>query len=285
MVYQISNKHLTASISDLGAELISVKNREGSEFIFQPNLLWPGQAKTLFPNVGLAKDDYAIIRGKKYSMRQHGFLKDLILTVTEQHQDRITFQLRSGAETMKYVPYIFELYICFQLQDNQLIHSFKVVNLEDDTMYFGLASHTGFCTTPDSYVDFGANDQIIEVCRKEMKFLSGEKKAYPTENGILPVSPQYYADGAHILENFHDKKLRLVNPALKTEVTIDFFDFDRITLWSTPDAETVLCMMPWLALPDYENTNHIFEEKPGNVCLLGGGEFTAKQTFWFSKID
>ena len=66
---------------------------------------------------------------------------------------------------------------------------------------------------------------------------------------------------------------------------ISFRDFDRITLWSTPDARTVLCMMPWLALPDYENTDHVFETKPGNVELAGGACFEAAQTFTFSSAE
>ena len=285
MYYQITNDQLTANIHELGAELVSVKDATGTEFIFQPSPLWPGQAKTLFPNVGLAKEDCAIIRGKKYPMYQHGFLKDQILSVVKQERDSITFLLESGEETRRFVPYEFRVYISFRLSSNQLIHSFHVENLEEETMYFGLASHTGFCTDTRSYVDFLGNDHLREVCRRDMKYVTGETVDFPLEEGKLPVSPKYYAVGARILEGLQDRRLKLYNPGLGTAVEISFRDFDRITLWSTPDARTVLCMMPWLALPDYENTDHVFETKPGNVELAGGACFEAAQTFTFSSAE
>lgn len=279
MVYEISNGLFTASIQDLGAELTSVRSADGTEFIFQPSELWAGQAKTLFPNVGLAKDDYALIRGRKYPMHQHGFLKDCVMDVAEHTKSSITFVLESDDYTAQFVPYFFSVYIRFCLEENHLTQTFRIVNEESEELYFGLASHTGFCTDPDSYVDFMGNSDIYEVCRREMKYLTGERKTFPTEDGILPVSPKYYSQGARILDNFSKKKLTLVNPNLKTSVEIEFHDFDRITLWSTPDAKTVLCMMPWLALPDYEDTNHIFEQKPGNVCVKGHSEFEVSQRF------
>lgn len=284
MIYTIKNNNITAKINELGAELISVTDNNGKEFIFQPSLLWPGQAKNLFPNVGLAKDDYSIIRGKRYPMHQHGFAKDMIFNVFDVNDDSVSFYIKSNTATKKYVPYDFRLEISFVIKNNTLKQSFKVINLDKEEIYFGIANHSGFATDTSSYVDFCGNRNIQEICRKGMKYLTGKEKIYSLENGKIFVTPKYFKDGAHILKGFEKKEIILVNPILKTSVKVNFDGFDYITLWSTPDAETVLCMMPWCALPDADDTDHIFEHKQGNVKLDVNSTFMVSQILSFMSI-
>lgn len=285
MIYTIKNDKLTAKINSLGSELISVTNNDGKEYIFQPSDIWIGQAKNLFPNVALAKDDFAIIRGHKYPMYQHGFLKNMEMDLVEQTESCVALELKNSAETARYVPYKFSVIIEFQVQDNSVIQTYRVKNNEDEVMYFGIGCHTGFASSTDSYVDFGENDNIIELIREDMRYMTGESKPYPLENGKIYVNPKNFGDGAHILEGFQNKELTLVNPALKSSVKIDFKDFSYITLWSTADAETVCCMMPWCALPDSKDSAHLFEEKKGNVKLEGQQTFIAKQVFTFNDLN
>ncbi|WP_010168063.1 aldose 1-epimerase family protein [Candidatus Epulonipiscium viviparus] len=284
MIYTIKNDHLTAQINSLGAELISVQNNDGKEYIFQPSEIWVGQSKNLFPNIALAKDNYTIIRGKQYPMNQHGFLKNMEMEVVSQSADSIAFKLTDNAETAQFVPYKFTVIIEFEVVDDTVIQTYKVSNHEDEAMYFGIGCHTGFATAPDSFVDFGTNNNITELIRENMQYMTGETKPYPLENGKIFVTPKYFSDGAHILEGFDNKELTLINPSLESSVKINFADFTYITLWSTTDAETVLCMMPWCALPDAIDSTHIFEEKKGNVMLEGHKIFIAKQVFTFNDL-
>lgn len=285
MIYQIENEKLTARINDLGAELISVQNKEGKEYIFQPSPLWQGQAKNLFPNVGIAKDDYTIIRGKKYPMFQHGFVKDRVFKLMSKNQSEVVFTLEDDKDTRQYLPYCFRLEIAFRLEENKVVQTYQVTNTDKEKIYFGIACHTGFKTSSDSYIDFGINDEIIEVCREDMKYLTGEERVYSIEKGIVPVDEAHFRDGAHILRGFKQKRLKLENPSLHSTVEIDFRDFNYITLWSTPDAKTVLCMMPWCALPDTKDTDHIFENKKGNISLEPGEIFKAIQYFTFKDKE
>lgn len=282
MICTIKNSYLTANINTLGAELVSVKNPEGKEYIFQPAPIWPGQAKNLFPNVAFAKDDYAIIRGVKYPMNQHGFAKDTEFEVNQVSESEIEFTMASSENTRKYVPYEFTLTIAFSLEENTVKQRYKVHNLDGEEMYFGIACHTGFASTLESYVDFGCNDDLIELCRKHLSFITGDEIPYPTEDGKLPVVPRTFGNVGHVLRNFKEKKLTLVNPELKSSVEIKFDDFQYITLWSTEPADTVLCMMPWCALPDSVDSDHIFENKKGNVKLEARETFVADQYFTFT---
>lgn len=282
MIYTIKGENLTANINDLGAELISVKNNDGKEFIFQPSQIWIGQSKNLFPNVGAVKEEYSIIRGDRYPMYQHGFAKEMVFTADVISESKIEFSLHSSEYTKKFVPYNFTFKINFEIKDNQIEQVYEVINQDNDLMYFGVACHTGFAATAKSYVEHGKNDRLTEIIRKDMLYLNGEEVAYNKENGITKVDPQYYGEGARILNNFDEKVLTLVNPELSSKVKIEFYDFDYITLWSI--SETFMCMMPWCALPDCDDTNHIFEEKKGNHSLKSGEKFVAKQIFTFSNL-
>ena len=51
MIYTLKNDKLTAEISSLGAELISVKDGAGYEYIWQGED-WNGHAPVLFPLCG-----------------------------------------------------------------------------------------------------------------------------------------------------------------------------------------------------------------------------------------
>jgi len=284
MIHKIANGILTVEISSLGAELTSVKDKNGREFIYQPSDLWVGQAKNLFPNVGHAKDDYAIIRGEKYPMHQHGFAKNMPFQVRAAKPDSVILELKSNSRTKAFLPYEFTLMIVFLLEENRLKQTYTVYNGDMDAIYFGIGCHTGLNSGAGSYVDFFGNDAVQEICRKNMKYLTGEKKPYPVPDGKLSVNSEHFGDGAHILTEFADKRLKLVNPSLHSAVTLNFSDFPYLTLWSTPDAETLLCMMPWYALPDHEDTSHIFEQKGGNVCLPPQETFMATQLFTFETL-
>jgi galactose mutarotase-like enzyme len=64
---------LTATVKADGAELCSLRNEAGVEFIWQAGPAWPRHAPLLFPIVGRLRNDELKHRGKTYRMTQHGF--------------------------------------------------------------------------------------------------------------------------------------------------------------------------------------------------------------------
>lgn len=284
MIYAIRNAYFDIKINDLGAELVSVQDKKRKEFIFQPSPLWIGHAKNLFPNIGLQKDDSTQIRGVKYPMLQHGFAKDCIFKASHLEGDSIEFTLESSTFTEKFVPYKFTFTIKFCLDNKTLIQTYKIVNLDCNEMYFGIGCHTGFASDKESYVRFPC-DTVTELCRKDMKYMTGETKKRLLYDKCLYVTPENFHDGAHIFKDFSKKEVTLVNPINRSSIDFNFHDFNYMTLWSTPDAQTVLCMMPWCGLPDSDDSDGQFEHKKGNVCLGAKNTFTANQLFTFNNLE
>ncbi len=285
MIYEIKSNCLTAKINTLGAEFISLVKDGKDEYIYQPTDLWIGQAKNQFPNVAIAKDDYAIIKGQKYLINQHGFLKLMELSATPIAPNEIEFVLESGPATKAWYPYDFIFTIHFCLEGDKLTQTYTVQNKDADTMYFGVSCHTGYHATPESYIDFGSsNTGLIELLRPDRLYMSGEETPFALPDGRFAICPETLGSGARILRGFSEKQVRLVNPSLGTAVVFGFEGFPYLTLWSTDDASEFVCIMPWHALPDYADTNHIFEEKQGNIALPKGESFVVKQHFTFQTL-
>lgn len=112
MTVMLENEHIRVCINEHGAEL--------SEIILKKtgaNYLWSGDAKywgrhapVLFPTVGKLKNDEYFIDGKRYSMHQHGFARDMDFEVEEKQQTRAVFVLKSDSETKKSL----SVRICFK---------------------------------------------------------------------------------------------------------------------------------------------------------------------------
>lgn len=67
---------IEATIKAQDAELCSLKNDAGVEFVWQAGPAWPRHAPPLFPIVGRLANDELRHRGKTYRMTQHGFARD-----------------------------------------------------------------------------------------------------------------------------------------------------------------------------------------------------------------
>ena len=84
--YSIQNKFLTVNINRLGAELCSVIDSEGTEFIWQAGEVWPKHAPNLFPIVGSLLDHEYTYQGETYSLSHHGFARNKNLELLHQSE-------------------------------------------------------------------------------------------------------------------------------------------------------------------------------------------------------
>ena len=84
MNHTLFNDSISASVSAAGAELVSLKNAQGLELLWQAGPVWPRHAPILFPIVGRLKNDVLRHRGKLYPLTQHGFARDRKFTWSER---------------------------------------------------------------------------------------------------------------------------------------------------------------------------------------------------------
>ncbi|RWX59596.1 aldose 1-epimerase family protein, partial [Mesorhizobium sp. M4B.F.Ca.ET.089.01.1.1] len=75
---------ISATIVRQGAELVSLRDSEGTELLWQAGPAWKRHSPVLFPIVGRLKGDQLRHRGRSYPMTQHGFARDRRFAWTEQ---------------------------------------------------------------------------------------------------------------------------------------------------------------------------------------------------------
>src|ERR1700735_138794 len=119
---------ITAIIASDGAELISLKNRQGLEWIWQAAPIWPRHAPILFPIVGRLKNDELRHQGKVYPMTQHGFARDHRFDWALRKPAPSSLVLTDNAETRSRYPFAFRLTVRCTLSCADLEVALEITN-------------------------------------------------------------------------------------------------------------------------------------------------------------
>ena len=84
MTVTLKNESLTVLIEDKGAQLCSVKNAAGAEYIWKADpAVWNRHAPLLFPLIGRLQDGEYTVHGQTYHIGSHGFARDSLFTVAD----------------------------------------------------------------------------------------------------------------------------------------------------------------------------------------------------------
>ncbi|TIM62169.1 MAG: aldose 1-epimerase family protein, partial [Mesorhizobium sp.] len=102
---------ISASIVGQGAEVVSLRDAEGTQLLWQAGPEWRRHSPVLFPIVGRLKGDQLRHRGKAYPMTQHGFARDRRFAWVEQGPSSCTLVLTDDTETRTRYPFAFRLAI------------------------------------------------------------------------------------------------------------------------------------------------------------------------------
>ena len=289
MIYTIENQSLRIQVNSVGAELSSLFHKTlKREFLWQPGKeIFPNQAKNLFPNVGMVCRERVFIRGKEYPAMQHGFVKDEKFALAEHTDSRLVFEYCSCAYSKRFMPYDFVFRIIFEIQEDRLLQTYQVENLSDEEMVFAVGAHTGFyCPialeeSPSDYVlQMDNQAELTEILRDPKSALrTGETRKWDLADSKIPLSDDFFDNGAKIFTGFSRNQIRLLSEKSGLFVDISFPGFPYCTLWSRTGMLYYICIEPWCGLPDRADTDHVFENKEGNVCLAGKSEFSRTQVF------
>ena len=146
MNHTLENHVMSITVSDHGAELISIYDKEKErEVLWQADTaFWNRHAPLLFPHVGKYFNDECHYNGKIFRTRQHGFARDMDFSCIEKTKDSITHRLVSTEETRAYLPFDFTLTVTHRLSDKNISIIWEVKNSGQDTMYFTIGGHPAF---------------------------------------------------------------------------------------------------------------------------------------------
>lgn len=261
MIYTIQNSCLTVGVKDAGAELCSIKDAAGTEYLFDANpAYWGRSAPVLFPFVGSLKEKAFVYEGKTYPMGQHGFARDMTFCLLKQKEDEIWFRLESDVETLAKYPFAFVLDIGYRLEKNTVRVLWEVRNpSEEKDLYFSIGAHPAFLCPPcgggmdGCCLGFDLPGDLSYRLLNSQGLVTQQTHTLPLQNGLFCLYPGLFDRDALIVEGKQTGRVWLADGEKKPFVTVEF-NAPLFGIWSPAGKNApFVCIEPWYGRCDAED--------------------------------
>jgi galactose mutarotase-like enzyme len=273
----IGDGALTARINPLGAELWSLTDTYGREYMTDADpAFWTGHAPILFPIVGALNGGKYRLDGQAFALPKHGFARTSLFDVAAAEPARALFRLADNEDTRAVYPFAFMLEVEFALSGMTLAVTATVGNRSDAAMPFSFGFHPAFAwplpggaAREDHRVVF-ARPEPEPVRRIDPQNALLLPKPQPTPvrgNTLVPRAALFEAD-ALIWDRLASRALSFGAPG-GAWLDIAFPDCPNLGIWQKPGAP-FLAIEPWYGFNDPQGFAGDFRDKPGIVELPAG---------------
>lgn len=276
----ISNEFITATFSEIGAELKSLKC-DGKEHIWYSDpAYWTGSSPVLFPICSGLKDDEFIYEGKTYTMQKHGFARRAEFAVETVDTSSATFLLSSENCPQENYPFQYEFRIIYTLIGKKLNVEYNIRNLTDGDMYFSVGAHEAYLCPEgiENYEIVFEKTEDFDAYQLEGPLLSDNTKNYGKNTGVLQLDNSLFENDCLIFKNLNSRSVNLVNKTTDQKIKVDFEGFDFLLIWTVQDAPFI-CIEPWCGVTDNVNTTKQLPQKEGIERIEKGGSFYRIHSF------
>lgn len=269
----ITSGSLTATIAHHGAELQSLKDSEGREYMSSGDpTYWSGRAPLLFPIVGRLNEDRLRIGDANYTMLKHGFARKSDFRVIDQSENAVRFRLSDSTETRAQYPFAFELDAHFRIEGTTLQMTVTVRNMGVTNLPFSFGYHPAFAwplpggrARGDHHIRFEA-DEPAALCRLTPDgLILPNLVPTPVRGNQLMLADALFEQDALIWKCLASRRL-CYGATGYTSLDIAFPDTEWLGIWTKPGAGFV-CIEPWAGSADPDGYRGDFNDKPGVMRL------------------
>jgi galactose mutarotase-like enzyme len=273
---RLSARGLSAEVKALGAELCSLRDGAGREFIWQAGEAWPRHAPILFPIVGRLHGDTLDFGGQRTPMGQHGFARDLPFQLVESRAEACRFLLTDSEATWGAFPFPFRLEVAYALHGSSLAIAYTVTNPGETLLPCSIGAHPAFRwplpgagSKPAHRLDF-EQDEPGPVYRPGAEgLLDPTPRELPLSGRSLGLREELFREGAFVLLNPASRRIRFVSRGAPV-VEVAWQGFGQLGIWTKPGAD-FLCIEPWAGYADIAGFPLPAWDKPG-FLMIGPGE-------------
>jgi galactose mutarotase-like enzyme len=229
-----------------------------AERLTNPDLSVRGGNPILFPICGNLPDNTYTCQDKQYTLKQHGFARDLPWQVTDQAtQDKasLTVVLNSTEQTKAVYPFDFEVAFTYHMQGNTLEVQQNYTNKSSEPMPFSFGFHPYFAVSDKTQLEFEIpSGEYLDQKTKEIHSFDGN---FDFDLDEIDVAfKQLTSQSASVTD--HSRKLKL---------TLDYDDVFPILVFWTVKGKDFYCLEPWSAGRNSLNTGeHLTILEPGASC-------------------
>jgi len=284
----LKNKSIEVQIAPQGAELRGLRRLDtGVEYMWSGDPAhWDRVSPILFPIVGRLHNDSYTWQGRRYSLPQHGFARDLEFDLV--HEDGIcaSFLLGSAGPFLDRYPQEFQLAVTYTVDGASLTIRHDVFNPSStDDLLFSLGAHPAFrwpldeSVPPDGYsLRFDRTETANRLEVGSDGLLTGRKVPFFRDVDQLKLRPDLFRAGAVVLEGLKSVSVTLgaeSGPGVRLQAPgAKWWGF-----WTKPGAP-FLCMEPWHGVADTFGADWDLRGKPGIMALAPGDSWS-----WTLQID
>ena len=293
MLHTISNAYLTVAVAEKGAELQSVRDCGGTEYLWQGDArYWSERAPNIFPYVGRLTEGKYCLDGELHEMAIHGIAPYALFRLTERENGSLTLEL-TDREWRRQFPRSFALRIRYDLISDRIVITYEVENRDERTLHFGIGGHPGFRVPVRGGLSFeDYRLRFSEPCRPrqigftESCFLDGTDDAFPLEEDqYIPLRHGLFDHDAIVLKEMA-REVTLETSGGEPVATVSYPDFTYLGFWHRPKTDApYLCIEPWSSLPSTQDRIAVFEEQPDLLRLAPGDTWRSTWTIQIHGIS
>lgn len=276
MTYTIKSELFTAEIAADGAELCSLKDNDGNEYIWTAEDVWKRHAPLLFPFVCNTKSKKYTVKGKEYALSNHGFARDTEFSAVDTSENAVTLKIASTEDTKKRYPYDFELAVTYSLSGNTLNTCCEVTNTGSEDMPFFIGGHPGFLCPfrADKDSTFEDYDVVYEKPETVIQELESGNVTVIENGTTVHVTRELFKNDVFLKDKPASSSVSLVSRKSGKAVTVSYDNSGCIAVWSPyDDRGEFVCLEPWAAAPVYCCDTEELTEMPHAKHIVGGEKF------------
>ena len=282
----LKNEQLQIAISEHGAELQSIQDADGNEYLWQGNpKFWGRRSPILFPIVCGLWDDCYRLDGYEYKMQRHGFARDMDFQLIAKTDRKVTFALEDTPETHRCYPYHFMLSITYRLDGNKIHVIWHVHNTERNEIHFQIGGHPAFMIPGMKEGDevkgtirFDNTDKIERLIGNMNGCIIPGRFDVGSMDGIWHFNEDSFKEDCVIIDKSQVKQVSLLDENQKPVVTVDM-KTPCVGIWAPYGKHApFVCIEPWYGIHDKVEYRGDFRQKYLMNHLQPGASFLSEYT-------
>jgi galactose mutarotase-like enzyme len=226
-----------------------------AERFTDPSLSVRGGIPILFPICGNLPNNTYTYKGEQYTLKQHGFARDLPWEITNQVTNdlvALTLVLNSNDQTRAVYPFDFQLAFTYQLKGNTLEIQQRYTNHSTEPMPFSTGLHPYFFTSDKTKLEFEIPaSQYQDQITKEVHPFSG---TFDLSRDEIDVA----------FRQVNGSCASVTDTGRRLKVTLSYSDLYSTLVFWTVKGKDYYCLEPWSAPRNALNTgDHLTQLAPG----------------------
>ncbi|WP_101780527.1 hypothetical protein [Spiroplasma monobiae] len=263
---KIFNDDIEVEFSINPFEINSIK-KSGNEIIYQKTSAWKKTWPILFPVCGNLKENLTH-NGLDLKIKRHGFFKDISRwEIVDKKNERIVLNYKSEKEFYDLYPFKFELEIELKLLEDEFLFTIKVINLENEVMYFSLGHHPGFLFNENSKLKLEKEDLFTD------KFEEGLVSDLAKDIKIKEITfygLDFYNSKSYMTDEYNLGKIKVNNGNVQFDIVAK--DFKDLVIWRESNDCDFICVENWNGIPDVISNNSREIKDKNKILSLNIGE-------------